>query len=124
MLKFTYKLGWSIVCATVFCALALAFAISIVMEANLSMSELVVPAVCLGSIFGFADTVLIAMAEDLGFWSSKQYKPHLVSGITFGVLLGFCISGLGLITGLSLGVWVMVATATGCWFGTRIAAVV
>lgn len=124
MLKFTYKLGWSIVCATVCCALALVFATSIAMDLNIPMSELVVPSVWLGSIFGFVDTVLIAMAEELGFWSSKQYKPHVVSGITFGVLLGFCVSGLGLITGLSLGVWVMVATATGCWFGTRIASAV
>jgi len=121
MLKFTYKLGWSIVCATVCCALALVFATIVVMDINIPMSELVVPSVWLGSIFGFVNTALIAMAEELGFWSSKDYKPHLVGGITFGVLLGFCVSGLGLITALSLGVWVMVAAATGCWFGTRIA---
>ena len=122
MLKLTYKFGWSLICATICCALALGIIITVFLGIVPQIEELVTPAVWLGLVFGGINTAVIMMAESLGFWSSMKIRPFVSSGVVFGVLLGFYVSGLGLASAVGLGLGLMVPTSLGCWLGIYIAA--
>ena len=121
MSKFMYQLGWSIVCSILSCGLVLMAVTALFQQAAVADRSVFLAAVFLGSAVGFVNTLLISMTESLGFWSSASVKPYFFSGATFGVLLGFCVSGLGLFSALGLGVLVTVVTSIGTWIGARAA---
>ena len=121
MSKFMYKLGWSIICSILSCGLVLMAVTALFQQGAMADRTVFMAAVFLGSALGCVNTLVITMTESLGFWSSTSIKPYLFSGTAFGVLLGLCVSGLGFLSALGLGVLVTVVTSIGAWIGTRAA---
>ena len=121
MIKLMYKLGWAIVCSILCCGFITIAVTAIFQQGHMPDRTVFMFAVVIGSVLGIANTLLIAMAEALGFWSSLSIKPYVFSGTTFGLLMGLSVSGLGLVQALGLGILVSVATSIGSYFGIRAA---
>jgi hypothetical protein len=121
MLKLTYKLGWAIVCSVLACGLVLAAVTAFFQEGTVPTHTVYMAAVFLGGVLGGVITLVVLMAQSLGFWPGTSIKPFFSAGIVFGLLLGLSVSGLGFLPAMLLGVLVSLATASGAWIGLRIA---